>query len=216
MTCDGLLVKRVTSVKYLGIFLDEKLSGLVHAADVIKKCAGRISFLYRYASLLNFNCRKMLCSALVSPYLDYCSSSWYSGLTKKMQNRFNVLQRRMVRFMFNMDARDHVGTEKFRELSWLLISDRVKYFKLCHVFKIRSGLAPSNLGNRFQTLTDTHPYNTRGSVSDYRVSREIAACGTSFYFTAIREWNNLPLHLKRCQSYLTFRSRLKQHLSSSY
>jgi len=66
VTCDGQLVKRVQSVKYLGIYLDSLMKGSVHAADVVKKCASRISFLYRYGHLLNFRCRKLLCESLVT------------------------------------------------------------------------------------------------------------------------------------------------------
>ena len=43
MACDGLLVRRVTSVKYLGIYLDEKMSGFVHAADVVISLSTRLS-----------------------------------------------------------------------------------------------------------------------------------------------------------------------------
>ena len=82
VTCDGQPVKRVSSVKYLGLHLYDDMKGRTHANDVIKKCAGRISFLFRYSSLLDFHCRKIMCSALIIPYLDYCSASWYSGLTK--------------------------------------------------------------------------------------------------------------------------------------
>ena len=158
----------------------------------------------------------MLCSALVNPYLDYCSSSWYSGLTKKMQNRLHTLQRRMVRFIYGMDARGHVGTEKFRDLSWLLFKDRVNYFKLCHVYKIRRGLAPSYLCERFQAVCNIHSHNTRGSLSDFHVSKNVATCTSGFSFTAISEWNTLPIDLKQCRSFPSFRCKLKQYLASSY
>ena len=47
VTCDGQPVKQVSSVKYLGLHLDDDMKGRTHANDVIKKCAGRISFLFR-------------------------------------------------------------------------------------------------------------------------------------------------------------------------
>ena len=112
-------------MKYLGLYLDDGVKGRVHANEIIRKCAGRISFLYQYSSLLNFNCHKIMCLALIVPYLDYCSSSWYSGLTKRLKNKLDVLQRHIVRFIFSLDARDHVGMEKLHELSWLSIKDRV-------------------------------------------------------------------------------------------
>ena len=68
ISCDGQLVNRVTSVKYLGLLLDENMSGYSHAIALIKKCAGRISFLYRHADVLNFQCRKLFSPMFYSYY----------------------------------------------------------------------------------------------------------------------------------------------------
>ena len=61
--CGGTSVERVKGVTYLGVHLDEHMNGGKHAGGVIKKCAGRMSFLYRKAAFLDFNCRKLLTSA---------------------------------------------------------------------------------------------------------------------------------------------------------
>ena len=45
--CDGTAVKRVQSVKYLGVFLDVHLNGSAHVADVLKQCTNRLAFLWR-------------------------------------------------------------------------------------------------------------------------------------------------------------------------
>lgn len=47
VSCDGAAVERVHSVKYLGIQLDENLSGSVHAGELVKTCSARLNFLYR-------------------------------------------------------------------------------------------------------------------------------------------------------------------------
>ena len=80
LSCEGTAIKRVFSVKYLGVRLDVNMSGMDHATELVKKCVGRISFLYRNVSLLDSDCRRILCLALIQPYMDYCCSSWYSGL----------------------------------------------------------------------------------------------------------------------------------------
>ena len=183
---------------------------------MIKKCAGRISFLYRNASLLDLNCRRILCSALVLPHLDYCCSSWYSSLTGKLKSRLDVLQRRVIRLIYSMDARDHVGTGELLKLSWLSIPDRVRFFKLCHVFKIRHNLAPRYLSINFTPISGFHSYYTRGSSHNYVISKGLANAPFSFCFTAIKEWNSLPLDLKKIESFMVFRTKLKQFLSSSY
>lgn len=216
VTCDGVPVNRVSSVKYLGVKLDENLNGKVHADFVIKACSGRISFLYRNASCLDYFSRKILCSALIQPFIDYCTSSWYSGLTRKLKNRFDVLQRRMVRFIFFKDGRDHVDERDLLKLSWLSIPDRVDFFKLKHVFKIRNKMAPEYLMNNFKSVSLAHSYNTRGSAHNFFIPKDTSKCPTSFATTGMKLWNGLPNFLKEVKLENIFRSKLKEYFLSKY
>ena len=215
VTCDGTAVGRVTSVTYLGVVLDVNLSGTNHVENMIKKCAGRISFLYRNSSLLNFNCRRILCTALVQPYLDYCCSSWYSGLTSRLRDKLDVLQRRMVRFINGYGPREHVGSGDVKSLSWLLVKDRVRYFKLVHVFKIVHGNALGYLSGKFEPIVATHRHNTRSSGNNFHVSKALSGSLTSFAYTAVKEWNELPIDLKSIESEKLFRQKLRDHLCCS-
>ena len=217
VTCDGAPVKRVSSVKYLGVTLDESLSGKPHAENVIKKCGGRVSFLFRHASILNFKSRITLCSALIQPFLDYCSSSWYSGLTQKLKCRLDVIQRRMIRFVFGMHHMEHVDFKQNLNLSWLSVCDRVNYFKLCLVFKVKAGKAPPYLSDSFTPVSSTHTHSTRGShAHNFAITREIASSPSSFSLTSIKAWNDLPAHIKLIDSESTFRTSLKAHFLSKY
>ena len=217
ITCEGAPVARVSCVKYLGVLLDENLSGKPHAEDLLKKCGYRISFLYRNAMVLNTKSRITLCSALVQPFMDYCSSSWYSSLTQKLKNRFDVIQRRMVRFIFGMHHLDHVGLSSFSSLSWLTMKDRVNYFKLCHVFRIKTGTAPPYLSQDFVSVSALHAHSTRGSNShNFSLSKQISSAPHSFLSTAIKEWNNLPAHIKHIDSGSAFKQRLRAHFLSKY
>ena len=216
VTCAGTAVNQVSLVKYLGVKLDDRLKFGDHAKEVVKKCAGRIGFLYRHSQSLDFNCRKILCDSLIQPYLDYCNMSWYSSLTKELRNRLDVIQRRMVRFIYSMDRMDHVDSRDLGRLSWLSIPDRVRFFKLTMAFKIRIGTAPGYLSSNFVPLNTSHAHNTRRSSFNYRVSREMANSQKSFAFTTVSHWNELPPSLQSLHSLETFKSRLKQHIFSSY
>ena len=85
--CDDVIIKSVKSVKYLGLMIDENLSGVDIVSNILKKSSGRLKFLYRYADLLNTNSRKILCSALIQCHFDYSSSSWYSGINKTLKKK---------------------------------------------------------------------------------------------------------------------------------
>ena len=214
--CDGTAVQRVTTVKYLGILLDSNLSGSAHVGGLMKTCAGRLSFLYRNSSLLDFNCRKTLCAALIQPYLDYCTSSWYSGLTKKLKERIDVIQRKMARFVYGLDYRSHIGGGEFTRLQWLTVPDRVLFFKMVHLFKIRHNLAPSYLLPNFVSISQTHSHSTRGSTHNYHVSKSLAMSTTSFAYTAVTDWNTLPDRIKEIDSFKFFKRKLKEFLLSRY
>ena len=214
--CGETIVNCVDSVSYPGVKLSGNMSGKAQAENVLKRCASRLSFLYRKASFLDFDTRKLLTSALIQPYLDYCSSSWYEGVPKLLKRKLDVLQRRMARFVFSRGPMDHVDLSDLKILAWLTVPDRVKYFKLVHVFRIRAGLAPSYLSHNFKPVSVVHNYRTRGYSHDYHVSKEMSLAPTSFVFSAVSHWNALPGCLKGVQSLSLFKSRLKQHLLSAY
>ena len=158
----------------------------------------------------------MLCIALIQPYLDYCVSSWYSGLTTLLKRRLDVIQRKMVRFVFGFDSRQHVGNSKLRGLAWLSVPDRVDFFKLVHIFRIRHGLAPPYLTSSFTTVAQTHSHRTRGSEINYHVSKELSLAPTSFAFTGIKQWNGLPVCIRESRSLMVFKSKLRKYLHDRY
>ena len=170
--CDGSEVKRVDSVRYLGVMLDEKFKGKAQAMSVIKKVASRLGFLYRSAPLLDFYSRRVLCMSLIQPCIDFCILSWYIGLSGELKEKLDILQRKMVRYIYGWGPRGHVGSATFRELGWLQISDRVRYFGLLHAFRIRKGLAPSYLVRSFVRISAVHSHHTRSSDCGFHISRE--------------------------------------------
>ena len=122
----------------------------------------------------------------------------------------------MVRFIKSMEPRQHLDNFHLRDLSWLLVSDRVMYFKMMHIFRIRNDLAPAYLRSNFVSLELTHSHNTRGSVFNYRLSHEMSLAHHSFAFTASKQWNSLPDSLKSISQYHTFKRKLKDLLISQY
>ena len=214
--CDGTPVDRKFHVKYLGVLLDANINGSVHAGNLMKVCAGRLAFLYRQSCLLDSKCRQTLCIALLQPHIDYCCSSWYGGLTAALRERLNVVQRKMIRFIYGLDNRAHVDSKNLRDLSWLSIPDRVKFFRMSHLFRIRHKLAPGYLLHNFKSISDAHTHNTRGSSFNYVLSRELSLSPTSFSFLAIKQWNELPNDIKSISEFRVFKRKLKEFFISQY
>ena len=59
VSCNEAKVERESTVRYLGVTFDEKLSGdvqLVHALKIVGKISARLSFLFRKSSMLDMKC----------------------------------------------------------------------------------------------------------------------------------------------------------------
>ena len=152
--------------------------------------------------------------ALVQPCMDFCILSWYLDLSSELKGKLDVLQRKMVRYVYGWGPRGHVGTGILRELGWLTIPDRVGFFAILHVFRIRKGSAPPYMCHGFLKISAVHNYKTRGSTFDYHISKEDVPGGFS-YFSKV-QWNSLPVSLKTIDSEAVFRVKLKGFLMEGY
>ena len=122
----------------------------------------------------------------------------------------------MVRFVNGFDSRGHVDNINLHDLSWLNIPDRVKFFRMSHLFRIRHKLAPTYLLPNFKSISAAHTHNTRGSAYNFHLSRELSLSPTSFSFIAIKQWNELPNDIKGITAFRVFKRRLKQYLLEQY
>ena len=122
----------------------------------------------------------------------------------------------MLRFIYGLDNRAHVDSKNLRDLSWLSIPDRVKFFRMSHLFRIRHKLAPGYLLHNFKSISDAHTHNTRGSSFNYVLSCELSLSPTSFSFLAIKQWNELPNDIKSISEFRVFKRKLKDFFISQY
>ena len=65
ISCHGFKIEMKTCVKYLGVMLDNMLSGELIVQNIITKVNQRMKFLYRNSKCLSIQSRKTLCSALI-------------------------------------------------------------------------------------------------------------------------------------------------------
>ena len=88
--CNGHKIKAQNSVKYLGLNLDNQLSGKAIVNNIVQKVNARLKFLYWKCSFLEEKLRKSVCSALIQCHFDYACSSWYSGLNRNLKKKLHV------------------------------------------------------------------------------------------------------------------------------
>ena len=71
IVCNDHTIDSTTSVKYLGLNIDNLLSGEFVVNSIISKVNARLNFLYRQSHSLSAKPRKNLCSVLILCHLMY-------------------------------------------------------------------------------------------------------------------------------------------------
>ena len=84
-------------------------------------------------------------TALIQCYFDYSCSSWYSGLTKKLQ----ILQNKVARFVLDLGPRARIHCNMLNIVGMLSVPDRVSQLRINHVFNIYHSRVPEYLSENF-------------------------------------------------------------------
>ena len=92
---NAILDESTSSIKYLGIIIDNFVSGEMVVNNILSKVNARLKFMYHHSSSLSSRARKKLCSAIILCHFDYSCSSWCAGLTKCLKKKIQIAQNKL-------------------------------------------------------------------------------------------------------------------------
>ena len=127
----------------------------------------------------------------VASNLDYGCSSWYSGLNKNLKKTLQICQNKTVRFIKNQRPRSHIGFSELDSLGMLNDDFSVKQLRLGHAHKI---------------------FNDRWRSENFVVPSVSGVAATTFYYSAIKDWNCLPSEVNLRSNYNSFKGAAKAYL----
>ena len=136
-------IEPVTSVKNLGVLIDNNLSMENH---VTKTCS--IAFYHIYdvkhiRKYLNRNLTEKIVHALITSKLDYCNSLQF-GLSNCQLQKLQRVQNAAERIIAGTRKYDHI-IPILRELHWLPVKERIDFKILLLTFKALNNMAPAYL-----------------------------------------------------------------------
>jgi hypothetical protein len=91
-------IKRVKTIKSLGLMLDETLSWNEQVNAITTKVNRGLNVLKRLREFLNLETLLIAYKTLVQPYFDYCSQVW-GGLGSTLSDKLQRLQNRAARII---------------------------------------------------------------------------------------------------------------------
>ena len=211
ITCNGNDIESGAKVTYLGVTLDQNLSGSSMITKIVSKCNNKIKFLYRNAKNLDKKNKMLLISALVQCHFDYGCSMWYAGTTCLLKKKLQITQNKVIRFILGLPSRSHIGPTEFSGANMLPVSLRVDQLKLNHMYSITNSIAPSYLKSEI-AIADHTGHVTRSGNRACFVPRVNSFAIKSFFYTGIKQWNALPSATQLISNKHAFKSEVKKLL----
>jgi hypothetical protein len=210
---DSIDIPQVTSVKFLGVYLDQHVTWNTHIEQISRKIAKNIGILSRISYQLPSNILLTLYYSMIYPYLAYCNMIWASNYDSRL-NRLLILQKRAIRIITRSPYNFHTD-QLFSHLCILRVKE-IKLFQtseFMHRYKFNA--LPSSYINFFIPASDIHSYNTR-QKSSFRC--EFARTNSrkfSIRCTGPSIWNSLPSHLRLISNLNLFKQQLRSWLINS-
>ena len=100
LNINGFTIERESSIKFLGVWIDENLTWRDHIHTVENKIAKNIGLLYQGKHYLDDNCLKQIYFAYIHAYLNYANIAWASTHKTKLK-KVQSKQKHVLRIIFN-------------------------------------------------------------------------------------------------------------------
>ena len=207
-------IERKEVVKFLGMYIDEKLDWHEHLNYIKNKLHSAIYAMKKTKHLLSTQHLTTLYYSLIYPYLDYGISLWGSTYTSYI-NKLNVLQKKAIRIITKVNYNEHTNP-LFKSQKILKLNEIYKLKIAKYMFSFTKNTLPVPLSIIIICNSTIHTYNTRNVNNPhmYRTRTNIATKCLRHKGPDI--WYKLPDELKLAKSQNIFTHRLKRYLLSNY
>ena len=129
------ILEQVHCAKYLGIYVDSKLTFNAHVETIVKKTNSTHAFLARNIPRCCRKVKQMAYTSYIRPIVEYASSVW-DPHTKRNTNKIEIVQHRCARNVTgNFDSTSSV-TSLLNCLIWPTLEERRRQYHLAVMYRI--------------------------------------------------------------------------------
>ena len=201
-------IDRVTSMKYLGVILDDHLTFDEHITYIINKASKKLGVLRRAREYLNKSTKILLYKSLVLPHLDYCDLVYMCTKEENLQ-RLQQIQNCACRIILKAD--NYASTKTLHselQLPYLSQRRQIHMAMECH-----TGVNNKESGLHFMFKSkDENRERTTRSTQTNQVEVENIRTVTgrkAFGFRGPNYWNKLNTDCR----VITDKNEFKNHIS---
>ena len=203
----GTIIKETTETKFLGIYLDNKLSWNSHIKHISSKISKSVYIMKYLKYIFPTNILKTLYQTLVFPYMNYCNIIWGSAYNNTLKPII-LLQKKCIRIINKTSYLEHTEPS-FKESGLLQINyiyhlNCVKFIHKCFNTNLFSAFK-----DKLHTNESFHRYNTRLGSQIRKPFEQLDKYIKSFFISGIKFWNDLPAYIKAIKDINRFKKSVK-------
>ena len=201
-------LKRVNSIKFLGVILDDVLSWAGQINNIKSKISKGIGIIAKARKYLNRNTLITLYYSFIFPHLIYCIDSWGCAHDVYLNSIFK-LQKKALKIIKSV-PKTYETIKLFNELKLLNIYQLYHYFVAIFMFKYKANLLPSIFHDFFNINTTV--YNTRTQHLLHIPSCSSTQSQQRIRYKGVKVFNFLYERVNRNCSLNAYKHRLKTFL----
>ena len=208
---NNLPIKRVSQVKYLGVWIDENLFWDYHISQLILKLRAFISIIYKVKHAIPMFCRRILYFSLIHSSLFYCVEVYGKArnyVLHPLEIKTNSLLRLLQDKPRNTDVRLLYSTYNTLPITLLF---KFQIAKLMHSVIYSKESLPKSFIALFTINAEVHSHFTRSS-GEFNLQRTTNCNAINFLGPSI--WYKLSLSLRSITNFTEFSHLYKSNLTS--
>uniref|UniRef100_A0A8K9V8I3 Reverse transcriptase domain-containing protein n=1 Tax=Oncorhynchus mykiss TaxID=8022 RepID=A0A8K9V8I3_ONCMY len=191
-TLDGSDLEYVDIYKYLGVWLDCKLSFQTHIKHLQSKIKSRVGFLFRNKAFFTHAAKLTLVKLTILPILDYVI---YKIASNTLLSKLDAVYHSAIRFVTKAPYTTH-HCDLYALVGWPSLHIRRKTHWLQVIYKSMLGKAPPYLSSLVTMATPTRSTRSSRCISLIIPKANTSFGRLSFQFFAACDWNELQKSLK--------------------
>ena len=159
VTLDNQPLQTVHETKFLGVWINDKLSLSTHVNKLVLKVKRNLHLLRNCRNMLNLPTKRIIYFAHIQSHLTYCISIWGNLVSKGTLQKLQKIQDKCISLIDNRKSS--------KDLNILTIENLILLENLKFGFKLNKNLLPSKIvdctvnDQHGKSLKKTHKYNTR-------------------------------------------------------
>ena len=188
-TVKNTLIERVSEYKYLGIWLDDKLTFKFHIDTLASKLRQKIGFLYRNKSIFPIICRKKIIEAVFLSVMDY-GDTIYGNAVPTTLGPLKTAYHSVIRFITGDAFLTH-HCLLYDNVGWPSLENRRKLHLYMFIFKAFTGKLPPYISSMLSFKSIPHSIRSTGWITFGVPFMRTDLGKTAFSALAPSTWNKL-------------------------